>query len=128
MLDRHLQAYADADFANRVDDRKSVAGYLAKFCGSTISWSCQTEKTVALHTTEAECMALSLLVQEVIHLRQMLKELTMVQKAPTEVFVDNESTKKLAENPAIQSYEAYRCATSLRSRAVDLKEIEVKRG
>ncbi|GMF27841.1 unnamed protein product [Phytophthora fragariaefolia] len=73
VLDRHLQAYADADFANRIDDRKLVAGYLTRFCESTISWSSQKEKTVALHTTEAEYMALSILVQEVIHIRQMLK-------------------------------------------------------
>ncbi|GMF41340.1 unnamed protein product [Phytophthora fragariaefolia] len=62
-LDRHLEAFADAAFANRTDDRKSIAGYLTKFCGSTISWSSQTERTVALHTTEAEYMALSHLVQ-----------------------------------------------------------------
>ncbi|OWZ23339.1 polyprotein [Phytophthora megakarya] len=94
----HLQAYPDADFANSTEDRKSVAGYITKFCGSPISWSSQTEKTVALHTTEAEYMALSLLVQEVIHLRQMLKELKVKQKETTEVYVDNESTKKLATN------------------------------
>ncbi|KAE8905448.1 hypothetical protein PF006_g33054 [Phytophthora fragariae] len=44
-------------------------------------------------------MTLSLIVQEVVHLRQMLKELRVLQKAPTEVFVDNESAKKLASNP-----------------------------
>jgi hypothetical protein len=87
-LDQHLQVFADADFANRVDDRKSVAGFLTKFCDSTISWCSQTEKAVALHTTEAEYMALSLLVQEVVHLRQMLKDLMVQQKAPTEVYVD----------------------------------------
>ncbi|GMF18199.1 unnamed protein product [Phytophthora fragariaefolia] len=55
----------------------------------------QTEKTVALHTTEAEYMALSLLLQEVVHLRQMLEELMVDQKRPTEVYVDNESATKL---------------------------------
>ncbi|POM58513.1 LOW QUALITY PROTEIN: Integrase catalytic core protein [Phytophthora palmivora] len=98
-LNDHLKAFADADFANRVDDRKSIAGYLTQLCGSTISWSSQTEKTVALHTTEAEYMALSLLVQEVIHLRQMLKELKIKQQFSSEVFVDNESARKLANNP-----------------------------
>ncbi|POM77904.1 Retrovirus-related pol Polyprotein, partial [Phytophthora palmivora] len=101
-LTDHLRAYADADFANRVDDRKSVAGYVTQFCGSIISWSSQTEKTVALHTTEAEYMALRLLVQEVVHLSQMLKEL-QVQQQPSQVFVDNECAEKLASNPVFHS-------------------------
>ncbi|KAE8907367.1 Retrovirus-related Pol polyprotein from transposon TNT 1-94 [Phytophthora fragariae] len=127
-LDRHLEAFADADFANRTDDRNSVAGYLTKFCGSTISWCSQTEKTVALHTTEAEYMALSLLVQEVIHLRQMLKELQVQQKAPTEVFVDNESAKKLAVNPSLHSRTKHIDVRHhfIRER-VDMEEIEVLR-
>ncbi|OWZ09812.1 hypothetical protein PHMEG_00017424 [Phytophthora megakarya] len=71
LLNQHLVAFADADFANRVDDRKSVAGFLTQLCGSTISWCSQTERAVDLHTCEAEYMALSLLVQEVIYLRQI---------------------------------------------------------
>ncbi|GMF51924.1 unnamed protein product [Phytophthora fragariaefolia] len=127
-LDQHLQAFADADFANRVDDRKSVAGYLTKFCGITISWCGQTEKTVALHTTEAEYMALSLLVQEVVHHRQMLKELMVDQKEPTEVYVDNESAKKLASNAAFHSRTKHIDVRHhfIRER-VDLKEINVLR-
>ncbi|OWZ14557.1 Lectin receptor kinase [Phytophthora megakarya] len=48
-------------------------------------------------------MALSLLVQEVINLRQMFKELEVEQIAPTEVFVDNESAKKLETNPGFHN-------------------------
>ncbi|KAF4032314.1 putative reverse transcriptase Ty1/copia-type domain-containing protein [Phytophthora infestans] len=60
--DNHLEVYADAEYANRIDDRKSSAGYLAKYDFS------QTEKTVVLHTAEAEYLALNLLIQEVAHL------------------------------------------------------------
>ncbi|KAE8901330.1 hypothetical protein PF005_g11455 [Phytophthora fragariae] len=48
-------------------------------------------------------MALNLVVQEVIYLRHMLQELKVKQKAATEVFVDNESAKKLASNPVFHS-------------------------
>lgn len=127
-LDNHLEAFADADFANRTDDRKSVAGYLTKFCGSTISWSSQTEKTVALHTTEAEYMALSLLVQEVVHLRQMLKELKVQQRYPSEVYVDNESAKKLAKNPQFHNRTKHIDVRHhfVRER-IELKQIDVER-
>ncbi|GMF30436.1 unnamed protein product [Phytophthora fragariaefolia] len=104
-LDQHLQAFAEADFANSTDDtcRKSVAGYLTKVFESIISWSIQTERTVALHTIDAVYMALRLFAQEVVHLRQMLKELRATQKAPTEVHVDTESAVKLARNPTFHS-------------------------
>lgn len=127
-LDNHLDAYADADFANRVDDRKSVAGYITKFCGSTISWVSQTEKTVALHTTEAEYMALSLLVQEVVHLRQMLKELKVQQRNPSQIYVDNESAKKLAKNPQFHSRSKHIDVRHhfVRER-IELKHIDVER-
>ncbi|GMF15431.1 unnamed protein product [Phytophthora fragariaefolia] len=127
-LDDHLRAYADADFANRVDDRKSMARYLTQFCGSPISWSCQTERTVALHTTEAEYMAVSLLVQEVVHLRQMLKELRVQQQQPSQVFMDNESAKKLASNPVFHSRTKHIDVRHhfVRER-VDLKQSEVLR-
>ncbi|KAE8955063.1 hypothetical protein PR001_g32249 [Phytophthora rubi] len=73
-------------------------------------------------------MALSLLVQEVIHLRQMLKELQVQEKAPTEVFVDNESAKKLAVNPSFHSRTKHIDVRHhfIRER-VDMKEIEVLR-
>ncbi|KAG4036495.1 hypothetical protein PC123_g27935 [Phytophthora cactorum] len=127
-LDHHLQAYSDADFAKRVDDRKSVAGYLTQFWGSTISWSSQTERTVALHTTESEYMALSMLVQEAVHLRQMLEKLKMKQQQASEVFVDNESAKKLAKNPQFHSRTKHIDARHhfVRER-IELKEIEMLR-
>ncbi|KAE8956452.1 hypothetical protein PF001_g31923 [Phytophthora fragariae] len=127
-MNDHLKAFTDADFANRVDDRKSIAVYLTQFCGSTISWASQTERTVALHTTEAEYMALSLLVQEVIHLRQMLKELKVKQNDPSDVFMDNESARKLANNPEFHSRTKYIDVRHhfVRER-VELNEIKVKR-
>ncbi|KAF4140257.1 hypothetical protein GN958_ATG10552, partial [Phytophthora infestans] len=74
----HVQAYSDEDFAKQ-------------------------KRTVALHTTEAEYMALSMMVQEVVHLRQLLEKLKMKQQEGSKVFVDNESTKKLAKIPQLQS-------------------------
>ncbi|OWY95227.1 polyprotein [Phytophthora megakarya] len=109
-LPHHLEAFADADFANRVDDRS------------------QTEKTVALHTTEAEYMALSLLVQEGVHVRQMLKELKMKQKEPSDVYVDNESAMKLAKNQVFHSRtkHIYVFHHFIRER-IELMQINVKR-
>ncbi|GMF37735.1 unnamed protein product [Phytophthora fragariaefolia] len=73
-------------------------------------------------------MALSLLVQEVVHLRQMLKELQVQQQQPSQVFVDNESAKKLASNPVFHSRTKHIDVRHhfVRER-IDLTEIDVLR-
>ncbi|XP_055904350.1 uncharacterized protein LOC129940122 [Eupeodes corollae] len=64
--DSELLAYSDADWANEVDDRRSVSGYILKMQGGPISWDSKRQKTIALSTTEAEYMALSAACQEVL--------------------------------------------------------------
>lgn len=86
-----------ADFANH-EDRKSIAGYVTMFGSSIISWCSKAERTVALHTTEAEYIAISMLVQEVIHFRAMLKELKLAEPEATIVFTDNMSALKISKN------------------------------
>ncbi|KAG3230206.1 hypothetical protein PI124_g24695 [Phytophthora idaei] len=73
-------------------------------------------------------MALSMLVQEAVHLRQMLEKLKMKQQQASEVFVDNESAKKLAKNPQFHSRTKHIDVRHhfVRER-IELKEIEVLR-
>lgn len=97
-LEHHMVAFCDSDFASH-EDRRSIAGYTTFLGESLISWCSQAEKTVALHTTEAEYISLSMLVQEIIHLRMMVMEMLRSKPESTLVFVDNASALKLAKNP-----------------------------
>jgi hypothetical protein len=56
--DCRLIGFADADYANDQNDRKSVSGYIFKVFGNTISWSTKKQPTVSLSSTEAELIAL----------------------------------------------------------------------
>lgn len=96
-MSRELMGYTDADWGSDSDTRKSVTGYVFKFCGGIISWKSAKQRTVALSSTEAEYMALSETMQEGIWLRQLLDELAM-QDAETGVVIrcDNQSAIKLA--------------------------------
>ena len=50
--------YADANYAENADDRRSVSGVAITVGKSTVSWSSSTQKIVTLSTTEAEYVAL----------------------------------------------------------------------
>ena len=54
-----LMAYADSDWASDPNTRKSTTGYLVKLAGAVFSWSSRAQKTIALSSTEAEYMSLS---------------------------------------------------------------------
>ncbi|CAB1110628.1 unnamed protein product [Ectocarpus sp. CCAP 1310/34] len=66
-----LQGYADADFASKSADRRSVSGGIVTCGGGAVSWLSRTQKCVTLSTTEAEYVALGDVVKEVLFLRQI---------------------------------------------------------
>ncbi|HVT62460.1 MAG TPA: reverse transcriptase domain-containing protein, partial [Legionellaceae bacterium] len=68
-------AYADADWGNNKEDRKSVSGWVTKLNGDVLSWSSKKQRTVALSTCEAELYAEAAAIQEVLWLRGCLQEL-----------------------------------------------------
>jgi hypothetical protein len=53
-----LICYSDADFANDMDDRKSVTGGIIFRGISPISWTSKKQKVISTSTAEAECKLL----------------------------------------------------------------------
>ena len=101
--DLKLCGYADADWANDTETRKSTSGYLFQLAGSTISWRSQRQSVVALSTTEAEYISLSSATQEAIWLRRLMGDLGLDAFEPTVMFEDNQSAICLAKNPSNHS-------------------------
>ena len=58
---------------------------------------------MALSSTEAEYVSLSLATQEVIWLRRLLKGMGFAQEHPTTIFEDNQGAIELAKNPSHHS-------------------------
>jgi len=52
-----LVGYADSDWAGDETDRKSTTGFLFKLFGSTVCWNTKKQSSVAVSSTEAECVA-----------------------------------------------------------------------
>ncbi|GBP67396.1 Retrovirus-related Pol polyprotein from transposon TNT 1-94 [Eumeta japonica] len=67
-----LIGYSDADFANDIETRRSITGYVFLKSGAAVTWSTQRQQTVTLSTTESEFMAVCAATKEAIWLRQLL--------------------------------------------------------
>jgi hypothetical protein len=91
--------FPDADFTKRVNDRKSVSGYVFMRDNGMIMWKSHTQNTVALSTKGAEYIALSEAPREAVARSQFLFEL-FIDHAPLTLLCDNTSAITIARNPA----------------------------
>lgn len=89
--------YADADWAEGREDRKSNSGYVFKVYGGVVSWCCRKQSCVALSSTEAEFVALAEACQEAIWIQRLLQDLK-VNLSTTTLYEDNQSCLKLITN------------------------------
>lgn len=94
-----LVGYADADWANDVNDRKSITGYVIQVFGSAVSWTSKKQSTVSLSSTEAEYIALCHAACEIVWLQQFLIEIGMSLVLPTVVYEDNQACIRISEEP-----------------------------
>ena len=79
--------------------------------GVVISWRSSRQGGVTLSISEAEFVSASQADQEVVYLREFLKDFGHPQKKPTEIWEDNSSCIMMSENPTNRD----------RSRHVDVK-------
>ncbi|KAL7572873.1 hypothetical protein ACA910_004527 [Epithemia clementina (nom. ined.)] len=93
-----LEAYSDADFATDQDTRISVYGYVIYFMRVPIAWKSKGMKSVVLSTTEAEYVAASEVVKELIFIINVQKSTEVNVQYPVTVYVDNIGAIWLANN------------------------------
>ena len=74
-----FKAHSDDDWGSHVDDRRSVSGVITMIGNAPIVFKSQFQRTVALSSAKAECMALRMCVQEVLWTRAMLIDMGMLQ-------------------------------------------------
>ncbi|KAG5863052.1 hypothetical protein JTB14_000920 [Gonioctena quinquepunctata] len=58
--------YTDASYASTIDDRKSQSGFIGFHGKAAVTWTSKKQKSVAVSSTEAEYMALSLACRQVL--------------------------------------------------------------
>ena len=94
----NIEVYVDSDYAKDVDGRRSTSGYATILAGGVITYSSKLQRTVALSSAEAEYMGLAHGTQEVLFLRELVKEIGLSQDK-TVIHVDNQAAQQMAMNP-----------------------------
>ena len=94
-----LIGWTDSNWAQDLDSRRLVGGFIFDIADGTISWSSKKQPTVALSTVEAEYMAASNVTKEAIWLRTLLEDLGHPPVAATILHADNQGCIALAQNP-----------------------------
>ena len=111
-----LEVYADANYAEKATDRRSVSGGVVICGGATVSWFSRTQKCVTLSTTEAEYVAMGDAVKEALFLRHVWCFLFPDRAVPCmKVFEDNmDGCSAVGVEPSEQlEIEAHRCSAPL---------------
>ncbi|KAE8969014.1 hypothetical protein PR001_g27622 [Phytophthora rubi] len=93
-----LLAFSDANWGSDLSTRRSTSGVLLQLCGGPVVFKAKKQATVALSSAEAEYMAIAVAVQEVLWVRQLLKEMAIGIGCATDVFIDNKAAISMASN------------------------------
>ena len=102
--ENELIAYADADWGNCLDTRRSVSGSLIVWNGNIISWKSRKQPTVSLSSTEAEYKSICDTTKELMWIKTLLKKIfNMKNLTPITVFEDNQGAIDLAKNDSNHS-------------------------
>lgn len=91
--------YSDADHAGDTETRKSTSGYVFHIGSGVISWASMRQDATALSSTESEYMAACQATKELVWLKGLLYELTMIENLRAKFYIDNMSAIKLVKNP-----------------------------
>ena len=99
--------YVDADYAGDLDDRRSCAGHVFVQAGGPMVWGSQYQPTVALSTTEAEYMALTRAMKQILWMYVAMDEVGYSQPKPAILYNDNCYKNNHDTSRACHSYTSF---------------------
>jgi hypothetical protein len=77
------------------------SGFFLKLADGVVTWTSQTQKMVALSSTEAEYMSISNCSQQCAWIRNLFMEIGFPLWSPILLFGDNQGSIFIAQNPVL---------------------------
>jgi hypothetical protein len=88
----------DANWGTNANDQKSISGYIFQMVNSLISWQLKKQPTVELSSMEAEYMAKSLAMRQIIWLWTLTAELGIPYSGSTMLNINNQGAINYSNN------------------------------
>ena len=99
--------YVDSDWGGDCMDRKSISGFAVLLDGGVISWGSKKQTLVSLSTIEAEFIAASTAVKEILWHQSLFSSLDMTLTSPTSLLIDNQGALDLIKSGQINNRTKY---------------------
>ena len=84
-----IEGWSDSDYANDVENRRSVSGWAVFLEGAPIAMKSQMQHSVTLSSTEAEYVAATSCVQDMLFAMQVVESIGLKVKKPMVLHMDN---------------------------------------
>ena len=123
-----LNRFSNADYANCLDDRRSVTGYVIYLGGNLIAWSARKKKFVARSSAESEYRSLASVATKVMWLQSLFSELGLPKLVAIPViWCDNIGANSLAFHPVFHARTKHiEVDVHFIREKVEAKQLEVK--
>ena len=92
-----INGTADASHADNIPDRRSSFGYITHLNDGPVAWKSRLTPMVATSVAEAEYVALSECLKELLHLEMLVTELGYKVAGPLMLYTDSEGAKAIVE-------------------------------
>jgi len=102
LLSPKINIYCNADWASDAD-QKSVSRNVITMAGGAVSWSSKKQAMIALSTTEAEYIAATHVVKQVLWHQSLFHELQFLLLMTSTIFSDNQATILITHYPEFHS-------------------------
>jgi hypothetical protein len=89
---------SDSDYAKDMQTRKSVSGYATFLNRALVTAKSNMQECVTLSVTEAELLAATNCIQDMLYIRNILESMGLKIKLPMKVELDNKVAKDIINN------------------------------
>ena len=98
-----LYAYTDVDWVGNMDDRKSTTGGAFFLVGRLVSWLSKKQDCTSQSIAEVKYVVVANNCNQVIWMKQMLKDIRIEFNEPIVIHCDNTSTVNMSKNLVLHS-------------------------